>query len=143
MNTLVLCRCKELFAKCVYSMIMIVGDDRVKYSTESCGEGARQRRERERVCVCVCCCKQVMVSVINLAVRENIYDGYRRIILDHLDGHYDYFLRLKYFLGCLLQTFHPTNKVSLQHTSLLQGVHETKNFKEFFIQKFSFEVLIK
>jgi hypothetical protein len=34
------------------------------------------------------CCNQVVVLVIKLSVRENIYDEYRRIILDHLDGHY-------------------------------------------------------
>ncbi len=28
------------------------------------------------------CCKWAVVSVINLAIGENIYDGYRRIILD-------------------------------------------------------------
>jgi hypothetical protein len=39
-----------------------------------------------------------MLSVIKFAIGENIYDGCRRIIQHHLDGHYDYFLRLKYFL---------------------------------------------
>ncbi len=38
------------------------------------------------------------MSVMKLAVGENIYDRYRRIILDHLDGHYDYFSD-KYFLS--------------------------------------------
>jgi hypothetical protein len=33
-----------------------------------------------------------MASVINLAIGENIYDGYRRIILDPSEDHYDYFL---------------------------------------------------
>ncbi len=32
------------------------------------------------------------MSVIKLAIGENIDDGYRRINLDHRDGHYDYFL---------------------------------------------------
>jgi hypothetical protein len=46
---------------------------------ESCGETARQQRERENEC----CCEWVVASVINLAIGENIYDGYRRIILRH------------------------------------------------------------
>jgi hypothetical protein len=28
-------------------------------------------------------------SVIKLAIGENVYDGYRMIILDHSYGHYD------------------------------------------------------
>jgi len=54
--------------------------------------------ERERDREAECCCKLGMASVIKLAVVENSYDGYRRLVLDHQDGHYDYFLRLKYSL---------------------------------------------
>jgi hypothetical protein len=33
------------------------------------------------------CCKGVVASEIKLAVRENIYDRYRTIILTNQDGH--------------------------------------------------------
>jgi hypothetical protein len=62
-------------------MIVIVGHDRVKYSTESCGreqDSGETERERERGRVLL-----QMASVIKLAIRENIYDRYRRIILHH------------------------------------------------------------
>ncbi len=54
---------------------------RVKYSMEDCGERARWQRDREREREAECCCKRVMASVINLIVRENIYDKHKRIIL--------------------------------------------------------------
>jgi len=42
-----------------------------------------EETKRERGREVECCCKRVMASVIKLAVGENIYDRYRRIILDH------------------------------------------------------------
>jgi hypothetical protein len=54
----------------------VVGREQDRGETEKEGE-----REMER------CCKWVVASVINLAVGENIYHGYRRIIKDHEDGH--------------------------------------------------------
>jgi hypothetical protein len=84
------------------------------------GETERER-DRERDKEAECCWKRGMASVIKLAVVENSYDGCRRLILDHQDGHYDYFLRLKYFLCCLLLTFHLTNKSPIWHNFLLQS----------------------
>ncbi len=47
---ILLCRCnfkkwEQLFSKCLYWMIMMVGYYRVKCWTESCGERQRERRE--------------------------------------------------------------------------------------------------
>jgi len=43
------------------------------------GETEREGGEAER------CCKQVMALVINLTVRENIYDSCKRIVLNNQD----------------------------------------------------------
>ncbi len=41
--------------------------------------------ERERGSEAERCCKQVMVSVMNLTVRENIYNSCKRIIQNNQD----------------------------------------------------------
>jgi hypothetical protein len=46
-------------------MILFVGHDTVKYSTESCGERTRQQRDRERERECVCVLLQIGCGIGN------------------------------------------------------------------------------
>jgi hypothetical protein len=62
-------------------MIMSFGHDRTERKVV--GREAESDRGREAEG----CCKGVVASEIKLAVRENIYDRYRTIILTNQDGH--------------------------------------------------------